>query len=188
MNNRYVIKDWTSASKIINSRDIDLAINTTVDLIPSVEDPSKEVVGGYQVAVYSKSTRVVKALVPVEQANGWCITTDECIDFLNSLGFICKFDKSELKASKYVVDILKSLKELGYQFITREVRPSLIKVFKDNDETAQYLNCRFKMIPCHFVTELRRIVSYDYKDFFFLNADQMYLIDEIIKDNELGGE
>ena len=181
LKNRYVIKDWATAIKVLNENDINLSIAVTEDV-----DVSKHI-NGYIITIYNKLTGIIETQVPVEFDEGWSLNTDDCIDMLNSYGFNVEFDYSGYQYSDHVKTTLESLLNLGYKYIYRQTKPFvLVRVFTDNEYTALFLNHKQvaeRVINCSRTgTGLGDVLKCsDNFEYRFLQPNHFHEIEELLK-------
>lgn len=127
---------------------------------------------GYHLSVYNDETgEVIYAFyVDYGEEDTWSLTLDETISMLNLIGFPCKWDENRdpYEISDTAIETLRVLKSQGYNIISREVRPNFVQVSEGTSSA--------KLVRLNEWTS-----NYNYRDWLFLKAREIYPIDQLLK-------
>lgn len=169
----FVFSDWTSVSQIKNSVDPDLKVDCTA-IIQYCGEGNE--ITGYDLTVYLKSPYIILYKVKVETSldHVWSLNTNEAVEFLNSLGFYCKYELPPYfgDLSDKQITTLSSLKNLGYTHLVRSFshgRGSVVAV-KFDDPSGQ-------------IYSLDKTENYNYVNWIFLPLGRPQKIDGILEGN-----
>lgn len=171
MSEVHLINSWINAPKIKNF----INPNIKIDVLKLKDED------GYILTVFEDNMNPdldnnVLYRVPVEcsLANTWSLSTDEAIDLLNSIGFLCEWSEEEFNISETTYNQLNSLLSLGWSNILRTIRPAEIYVINSEDNKTAMVS---SLVP-----------NYKYSDWSFLSVNQIIAIESLIKVPEAPAE
>lgn len=153
MNEIYLFKDWTALSQIKN------ALNPKRKALASICTSD----GSVTITIVEGDEILVR--VKVESYDSWSLTAEEAEEMLNAYGFNCRFEKSP-EVPEGVYEILKSLKMIGADTVTRFVRPKG-KVYAS--------------VPGKDSIDLETVDGWRYEDWKFLTPGLTYSIVTILE-------
>lgn len=171
MRNTVIFSDWTSVDQIINS--IDPKIKAEGSAIVRTTDTSQNEIAGYDLTVYLQNPyRVLyKVKVDMDQEGVWSIPTEEAVEFLNTVGFVCDYQLPPYYGiiSEENQEVLRSLINLGYSHVIRTFsegrgKVEAIRIDKLNDSF-----------------NFRKLSNYNYLDWIFLRLNDATMISSLLK-------
>lgn len=158
MTDTYTLQDWSALCLVKNF------VTPKRKAIASVCPCTKSTV----ITIYEDNTILVR--IAVESKDVWSMTDDEAIELLSTYGFNCRYE-NYYTPSKKVIEILKSLKDLGYTRILRDVKVGKVFVQRDGQSKPDSLEEMLKD-------------TFDYSDWKFLKHMIIYSVGKLIIDNK----
>lgn len=172
MKNTVIFSDWTSVNQIINSINPDMKASCVV-ITNCNEDGINEIIG-YKLNITERTQLLYSIPVETSLPNVWSLSSEEAVEMLNTIGFICEYQLPEyyetLGASQ--LDLLKSLKNLGYTHIVRHFihgKGSVIVLNPDSPSS---------------VYDIKNTANYNYQNWISLKLDDFILIDSLLDINK----
>lgn len=149
----YVFHDWTALSQVKNSVDPKRRAQASVS-------PSD---GSITITILEDKEVLVR--IKVDSVGVWSLTYEEAESLLNSYGFNCRFE-STYQINDNARDFLESLRDAGFEFIVKTVKP-VGSVFAVREDSRSL--------------DLKSCPGWSYTDWLFMSPNVPYKIVSLLK-------